>query len=197
MIPDAQKRRWNKAFSEPFYVLESKCSPDRVTVKITGSKLDVYTVDFVPATRPHCDCPDVMAKVDNILCKHLCFVLFKCCGLGTDMYCRSLTATDLQLMSSKFASVLADPMLSRKDLVAKFSRFVGDVAVPRNIDDHCVVCFDAVKLKSHTTCLMCGNAVHEECFGRWTAAHRGNHDVCLFCRQHGMSRTGYVNLGSV
>jgi hypothetical protein len=71
-----QLKRLEKCWEEFYYIIDKFLDKDELCLKITGSKLNVYTVKCGKDLKIDCDCPDFLNyKGNNIYCKHICFVI--------------------------------------------------------------------------------------------------------------------------
>lgn len=185
--------RLSKGFNEVFYVVDVVVDANVVTLKITGSKLDIYTVIMKTRGQPQCDCPDAKshAKRQNVFCKHVCFVIFRCLQFpDTFLNTKVMTVPLFEAARSRFVSLynFADPAL-----VAQYHK-VKDQApsepkLARNLADPCAVCFEeTMDSKNSKMCDTCLNAIHNNCWQKWT---QSGHNMCPFCR-HVAQKTNAV-----
>ena len=52
-----QRKRYEKIWNEPFYLIDYKIEPDVIHVHISGSTKNVYTIK-IKNNKCDCDCPD-------------------------------------------------------------------------------------------------------------------------------------------
>jgi hypothetical protein len=73
-----QETRYQKIFCEPLYQLDFKKDQNKYTFLISGSTKNVYEVSLKDK-KFECSCPDAKtwSKKHHVVCKHICFVLFR------------------------------------------------------------------------------------------------------------------------
>jgi hypothetical protein len=132
-----ESRRYEKIFSERFYVLDVFETGDArgVTVRLSESTRSVYTLPLDGDGFVRCDCPDFkgQAKRYRCLCKHLCFLIVKVGKIHADnrMFverpCRgeslAAVASKRRILAIGFASV--DPDLVDHDLLSRYAAVVA------------------------------------------------------------------------
>jgi len=78
-ISHKQKNRIRKSMHELFFLLKSKILNNNCEMIITGSTLNIYTLN-ISDTIITCDCPDFLySNKKNMYCKHICFAI---CYIG-------------------------------------------------------------------------------------------------------------------
>ena len=70
-IQYCQKNRIKKCSYESLYLLETIFTNNLITLKITGSTLNVYTITILDGNIT-CNCPDSMKM--KYFCKHICLL---------------------------------------------------------------------------------------------------------------------------
>ena len=84
-----QSARFAKLKTEKFYLLDRKMVDNVITMHISGSTQNIYTVTInMERSSIFCDCPDnkTRAKSQGCVCKHCLFVLYRVLRIfnGTD-----------------------------------------------------------------------------------------------------------------
>jgi hypothetical protein len=211
-----QSRRYEKIFSERFYVLDVFEMDDTrgVTVKLSGSTRSVYTLTLDGDGFLRCDCPDFEghAKRYRCLCKHLCFLIVRVAKIHADhrtfverrLRGESLAAvaSKLRILALGFASV--DPELVDRDLSSRYAAAVarekrtGDEFASVVVDEDtaefedCPICYDSLARGERRRCPDCKKDIHGICIERWLERRR----TCPLCRSQAWSRFGSTALAS-
>mgnify|MGYP002641486633 CR=1 FL=1 len=151
----SQKKRYDKLFTEPFYLLNTSYENDTYIFYMSGSKQDVYTVTIYNDANSSqglgeiiCNCPDMSswAKRQHVVCKHCCFILFKvlkCFTINsnkvyindghniivTDFFNQLwLVQTELDLVGKRFEKItLTNNEYTNDKLITKYNKLMGDV----------------------------------------------------------------------
>ena len=150
----SQKKRYDKLFTEPFYLLNTSYENDTYIFYMSGSKQDVYTVTIYNDANSSqglgeiiCNCPDMSswAKRQHVVCKHCCFILFKvlkCFTINsnkvyindghniivTDFFNQLwLVQTELDLVGKRFEKItLTNNEYTNDKLITKYNKLMGD-----------------------------------------------------------------------
>lgn len=189
LISHKQKDRINKAHYQSLYLLEKIFVNNEITLTITGSTLNIYTVK-IKDLNITCDCPDIyQCNKYHLYCKHVCFVI---CMIGK-LYDEEIfinknfnNNNKISIIYNLFSNNSEDPnieceLLKEKYLLLKFNLDKKDniIADPRNKHDECSVCYN--KLDDDIfTCNNCLNAIHTICLNIWLKKN----NTCVFCRSN-------------
>jgi hypothetical protein len=206
-----QEKRFQKIFTEPLYLIEYKVDQNQIDFMISGSTKNVYRISMKNC-QITCDCQDATTwcKKFKVVCKHVCFVLFRVLKLlrDTTIFFENLKLSEeeekliLSWISKKqigedvFNESLRDKYLQKIQDPKQISLFSKSDKVFENSDE-CPICYDLllneIKLLS---CPDCKNYVHETCMEKWL---QYNH-TCVYCRSNSWAKfideksSKYVNL---
>ncbi|XP_020594506.1 uncharacterized protein LOC110034600, partial [Phalaenopsis equestris] len=156
------------------------------TFHILGSTSNVYTV--ILSQTPTCSCPD-----PTIPCKHILFILLRVLRLPhhhPSLLRRFLRPSFLpRLLSSPTnPESVANPRLLQRFRQLFFSATVarsGDGEENRSSGGACPVCLEEMETEIEervVRCGVCGNGLHEECWGRWKRIRGRRGAKCVICR---------------
>jgi hypothetical protein len=199
IISDKQKDRINKAHYQSLYLVEKFSDNNEITLKLTGSTLNIYTVT-IKDLDIKCDCPDIyQCNKHNLYCKHICFVI---CMIGKlyieEIFINKNFTNDnkLKIFSRLFNYLVeTDSDIECKFLKEKYLLLKSDfekknnlVIDTRNKDEECSICYN--KLDSEIfTCNNCLNAIHTTCLSLWLKKN----NTCVFCRHNIKTDSLYKN----
>jgi hypothetical protein len=202
--------RLEKLNSEDFYLLSKEKHDNKLVFNICGSTKNIYSVKLYFISKMiYCNCPDSKswAKKFGVLCKHVCFVLFKVLKFNTDKddYLRMLIFNEHQINEIKNNFDKLDITNYDKDYINKeytekfnkLSKIDTKEIIPRthDNDNYCVICyeeFDNLTDKNlNTQCKICLKIFHKKCINKWTSL--GN-TSCPFCRSQIKKNNLYNNI---
>jgi len=169
-----QLKRYNKIFSDEFYLLEHEEKTDFYEFTISGSTRTVYKVSIYKNNKPFCNCPDFCgrAKKTKIVCKHVCFVLKKVLKYNHQNYFENyimdfdqikylynILEVDIALINLS----LTDKYIDLKNNTPDFNKFR-----PFNDDDECTICYSTFNKKDNILgCPLCLKPIHKKCIEKW------------------------------
>jgi hypothetical protein len=216
-ISYAQKQRLRKIRQEQFYLLKFTQTSQINEFKVSGSTSNVYTIKLKNDTNKFsCDCPDfgVHCKKAGMLCKHICFIVFRVGRIRDADILINLTMTPAHKEALFIRISDTWDKFVQSELVSKFNELevekqtkkdMYDACNARNlVDSDCPVCFrllSGVDISKLASCPTCNNAVHKECAKRWFRI--SNNDKCIVCRSPDWSLfmnnfdANYLNLNSI
>lgn len=193
MLQYQQYQRLQRINKIPFFLLDNEISDDKIVLKISGSTLNVYTIEINEKNQNiTCDCIDFQTTciLKNLYCKHICFVyrrigqieennLFLNSKLPTFEYNKILDRLCLNNSSIR-NDFLSNRYLSLKDELKEVeheNKFEKEEH-SRNIEDDCPICYESLKENKLVTCPSCNNSIHNECMKMWLKMKT----TCVFCR---------------
>ena len=194
-----QVKRLEKCWGEFYYILDK----DETSVKITGSKFNVYTIKF-DGLKINCNCPDSKyCESKNIYCKHLCFLICIVGKLFKDniFTSRELKEEDKIKIFKRLNSEGDDNIIFNKELKDKFDNINNSIISKdefynmenaRNLDCDCNICYKILKKDDCYKCPVCLNSVHKSCMEMWLKVS----DTCTYCRSDiwKIIKNKYINL---
>lgn len=187
----ATSDRIGRAFEQRMYLIKQECVLSRAgtgparSFTVLGSTGNVYTVTI--DAMADCTCPD--AAKGNV-CKHVLFVMLRVLRVDPSsplIYQQALLSHErtevFALAPHPVADSLACASVQRAYAAAVDSSKVAPGALEHrgSAEDSCSICFEAFGKEQLQICQSCSNAVHEECFVRWTRV-RGGVRTCPLCR---------------
>ena len=201
-----QLNRYNKIFSEKFYLLDITKNDNHYLLNVSGSTMNVYNLKLYFASKQiYCNCPDAKkwAKINNSCCKHICFVFAKICqltydqienynfeGLELDVYnhCEKIIS-DITFHTNTDTDIIND------DLIAKFNELKTSTEPKKDIfkcesnqkEHDCPICYDKLE-KDILKCPSCSNNMHKTCMEMWLNSGQNS---CPYCRSQVWDR--YLN----
>jgi hypothetical protein len=203
-----QIKRYEKVFSEPLYQLDFKQDSNKNIFVISGSTKNVYEV-VLKDHKFECNCPDgkIWSKRHHVVCKHVCYVLFRVTKIfllqDQNVYFSSNLQTptlffethklddkeqkfiEAFLSKKQFSSDILNEKLKQKyleALIPKESLFSQSTKTIEE-EDECPICYDTlltkdVKLENLLSCPTCKNYVHPKCMEKWLEYNQS----CVYCR---------------
>lgn len=98
-----QESRYQKIFTEPLYQIDFKQQEEKNIFFISGSTKNVYEV-VLKNRKFECSCPDAKtwSKKHHVVCKHICFVLFRVSKIFSKLGENVYFGFDLEQSSSFF-----------------------------------------------------------------------------------------------
>jgi hypothetical protein len=184
-----QKRKIIKANYESIYLVESNILNDTECVlKVTGSTLNIYTLTLKD-NKLKCNCKDSFnCFINNLYCKHLCFVLIKVGKiLDDEVFSRNVLTKEecikiiqrLNVNCSNEPDIIFDCLIEKyrtKKSIQKFQKLEEDKI---DIKDECPICYLELGNDNNILkCPECKNYLHEECVQKWLLYNKS----CVFCR---------------
>lgn len=103
ILSTQQENRYQKIFTEPLYLIDLKKQEDKNIFLISGSTKNVYEV-VLNNRKFECSCPDAKtwSKRHHVVCKHICFVLFRVSKMFVKLGENIYFGYDLEQSSSFF-----------------------------------------------------------------------------------------------
>jgi hypothetical protein len=193
-----QLKRYNKIFTEKFYLLDIDTSPENhYLINISGSTFNVYNLKFYHISKKiYCNCPDAKkwAEIQGCSCKHICFAFHKIFGLTQEEIenynFHGITPDLYDKCEDKIKNISfqTDPSndLINDQLIAKFNELKTEKEPKKDIfktdekkvSDDCPICYDKLE-ENILKCPSCNNLMHKECMEMWL---NSNQDTCPYCR---------------
>lgn len=191
-----QKVRIKRARDESFYLIKKDMVENQITLKMTGSTFNIYTITIEKEQPITCDCIDSCTRCHDygLFCKHTCFVYLKIGRIKDETLFtkKKLLARHYNTLKQRLNTCWDDTEIVNKELINKFNRITGgtsdeispellEIFKPinvRNIEDDCPICFNPLKEDKINKCPKCENGVHLECIKRWLIKHNN----CVYCR---------------
>lgn len=198
-----QKLRYERIFYENLYLLNVDNNNHKYHFKISGSTANVYNVSFYNyeqgKSKFYCNCPDAKshARINNSLCKHVCFVIFKvlkdCVDKNnTDIFENKYLSEQERInVISKINNInfLEQSDFINANFIEKYNQIknknVKDLFnIKQNSEDFCLddcpICYDKLEKKELCKqCPVCNNIIHDNCIKKWLMM--GNKS-CPYCR---------------
>jgi hypothetical protein len=204
-----QENRYQKIFTEPLYQIDFKQEEDKNTFFISGSTKNVYEV-VLKNRKFECTCPDAKtwSKKHHVVCKHICFVLFRVSKIfikledkiyfGYDLD-QPTTFFETHKLNDKEQEFMENFLIKRqfgKDVMNDIlkEKYLQRVNVPTTplfqkstkvleITDECPICYDVLlneefKVEMLLSCPDCKNFVHPKCMEKWLEYNK----TCVYCR---------------
>jgi hypothetical protein len=197
-ISYCQKNRIKKCSYESLYLLETIFNNNLITLKMTGSTLNVYTI-IISDRIIKCNCQDSMKR--TYFCKHICFVI---CFIGK-IYDENIFI-NYTLGYDEINSIIIrllhncsnDPNIVNNMLIDKYKSKILNIkddnksVLKRNINEDCPICYIVMNKDDPLfICHQCNNCVHMECMKIWLK----NKNTCVYCREKiGDKVEGYLNI---
>lgn len=200
----AQKKRMDKIYGEPLFLLTSPNEPldGRVAAmfSVSGSTGTPHSVSVNTSGRAQCSCQDfrINSRKSSCVCKHICFVLVRVMGFTDLSFFRDglLLPTRQVKMCEEVATGRA--RYDTESSIATVTREACAEAIPfytpeKEIipdEDDCPVCYNVLIKTTNSVessqqehliwCPDCKNAIHEDCMARWKRSCRVT--TCVICR---------------
>jgi hypothetical protein len=199
-----QEKRYEKIFKEPLYLIDHQIHQEDITFLISGSTKNIYHVEC-KEKKMSCDCQDAKSwcRKHKVVCKHICFVLFRVSKLFrkdvNQVYFNSdptnyFETHKLNDQEKKFLISSVNKKLVSTDVMNENLREIYFQKVQENqpkslfsqskkeLDpsDECPICYDLLtnSESSLLSCPDCKNYVHQKCMEKWLEY---NHS-CVYCR---------------
>ena len=201
-VNSQQQKRLDKVFAEEYFVLEHSITDSAITITITGSTQNVYSITIDKASDHktiRCNCPDSQSFSLRFgcMCKHCCFVVIKICKwIRTFEGWQTHTFTPLEiiLLEQKLnARNLSEDRLTNSRLQTRYNQLKqaesnGGTVEPISIfdslnaqftdEDECPICYDLLSNGTTKCCPTCHNHIHLICIQRWLQSKPN----CVLCR---------------
>jgi len=204
-----QQNRYQKIFTEPLYLIDLKKEEDKSVFLISGSTKNVYEIIY-KNKKFQCNCPDAKSwsKKHHVVCKHICFVLFRVSKMfvklgdkiyfGFDME-KSTLFFDIHKLND-IEQEFMDNFISKRQIGNDVmneglkEKYLETVNVPPTqifqkstkileTSDECPICYDVLLNEEYTieillSCPDCKNYVHPKCMSKWLEYNKS----CVYCR---------------
>ena len=204
-----QKRKIIKAGYESIYLVEINILNDTECVlKITGSTLNIYTITLKNNTLK-CNCQDSFnCFINNLYCKHLCFVLIKIGKIFNDeIFLRDALLEEecIKIILRLNINCSNEPDIIFNYLTEKFKIKKESISIKKfqpldnckiNIKDDCPICYLELDNTNNTLkCPECKNYIHKECIKKWLLYNKN----CALCRseiwaEYNHIKDNYLNI---
>ena len=193
LLPYQQYLRIKRIDNVPFFLLDNEIFEDKLILKISGSTLNVYTIEINEKTQNlSCDCIDFQTKClrENLYCKHICFVYRRIGQIMDDNLFieKRLSISEYSKILERLSNInsnirneyLSNRYYSLKDELKENveEKDVFDKENSRNIEEDCPICYETLKENKLVTCPSCNNSIHDECMKMWLKMKT----TCVFCR---------------
>ena len=211
-----QLYRYDKIFSESFYLLNKSQHDNKICFDISGSSSNIYQVNIYYTSKMiYCNCPDAKkwAKNYGVICKHSCFILFKVLKLNIQMYksyLDSLIFTPFEIENIKGAfqkinmnnqeEFINEEYIEKHQQILEKSKNNNQLQIlkPKQSQDNmCCICYDEFKdicnQIENKQCKVCLTILHKNCLNKWLSS--GN-NTCPYCRSiiKNTQNSYYLNL---
>ena len=196
-----QVSRYDKIFSENFYLLNKSQEYNKLCFNVSGSTSNIYKVNIYFASKMiFCNCPDAKkwAKSYGVICKHCCFVLFKILKLDIDTYqpyLERVIFTQEEIDSIKLAfeniNISNNQDFINEEYIKKYKLLLEqekptnqNTIVPKETQDTmCCICYDDFEnitdINKNKQCKVCQTILHKDCLNKWL---RSGNNTCPYCR---------------
>jgi hypothetical protein len=176
------------------------CYQSQVLFRLFSSKSDLYLSDFsgsendlvieVLGTKrankrsrykvclnngtSTCTCSDFIYRGNKlgVVCKHICFVVFKVAKIFSMSFIQTRKLTDFERMQ------IYNALCNRRDYFVKALNKKFKDFTKNKEDCSCPICFDAIHEADSVSCPECKNYIHEHCMLIWLESHAS----CVYCR---------------
>lgn len=207
--------RYDKIFSESFYLLNKTQYDNKLCFDISGSSSNIYKVNIYYGSKMiYCNCPDAKkwAKNHGVICKHCCFILFKVLKLNSETYKSYLdvlifTPSEVETIKEAFQKINMNNqeefinqeyIEKHRQLLVKKQDNQSQSLIPKQSQDNlCCICYDEFEDISNQNknkqCKVCLTILHKSCLNKWLSS--GN-NTCPYCRSiiHNTQNSYYLNL---
>jgi len=183
-----QQRRYNKIYTDEFYLLDHKSTninTEFYEFAISGSTRSVYKVKLYTSGKTFCTCPDFLghAKRAGCVCKHVCFVMARVLKYNDETFYDTLTFDYEQIRDICLCLEIDTSLinLSLKDQYIDAERNKPDFTKYRTLleEAECPICYTEFDDKEKLLgCPACKNAVHVKCMEKWLTIKK----TCAYCR---------------
>jgi hypothetical protein len=192
LVRHPQFERFKKMFHEPFYLLGHGFQDENINLTVSGSKTTNYNVRIFANGTFGCNCKDQLmtCKRQGMLCKHICFVIFRVFRLTSHVEEVFRTNKISLEKVQDLKLILESPMEYTNESMSKAATDALCYLVSRHRDftiikrrqDDCPICYDSLEDGDATLlgCPDCGNAVHKVCMERWL--QHAPAKTCVMCR---------------
>jgi len=204
-----QKKKITKAGYESIYLVESNIlNETECVLKVTGSTLNIYTI-ILKNNKLKCNCKDSFnCLINNLYCKHLCFVLIKIGKIFDDeVFSRNILFEEecVKIILRLHVNCSNDPEIIFEYLTEKFKTKKDSISIQKfqkleedkiNIKDECPICYLELGINNNILkCPECKNYIHKECIQKWLLYNKS----CVFCRseiwiEYDDSKDNYLNI---
>ncbi len=200
-----QKQRYDKIYSEKLFLIKQFNNNSELNFEVVGSTKNIYKI-CISNNKFSCDCYDAKswAKKYNVLCKHICFTLFKVLKLkniNNICKCKKLNNEEFKYAQSIIKQNNIDEDLISDDLINKYNKLLNSknnifsVDINSlNLDDDCPICYETLDGEL-LKCPQCHNYMHNLCMKKWLQFNKS----CVYCRstiwsKYNESNDDYINL---
>ena len=177
--------RYHRALHEPIYLVgHEHLNPTMVQFLIQNEKSNkTYQILYDSQTHQFsCNCPDFTNREQS--CKHIYCLFFRVLQRKH----HDAEVAESYLLNEQFLEEVSPEFILQWQRSGEPAQTQGIIlptpqsasSPPRNIDEDCAVCFEALDLvNSLWCCKTCSNAIHQGCWSRWKVVNRS---TCPFCR---------------
>ena len=154
-----QLNRIDKINYEPLYLLNKTKENNKLTFEISGSTNNIYKVQlYFTSKMLYCNCPDAKkwCKLDNIICKHCCFILLKVLNFKEELYDNYFnilifTNEQITYLKTQFDKInLNNNIYVNEIYIEKYNKLIDNIQtnekpcikLKENQDTFCIICFN-------------------------------------------------------
>jgi hypothetical protein len=212
-----QLNRIDKINYEPLYLLNKTNENNKLTFEISGSTNNIYKVQlYFTSKMIYCNCPDAKkwCKLDNIICKHCCFILLKVLNFKEELYDNYFnilifTNEQITYLKTQFDKInLNNNIYVNEIYLEKYNKLINNIqtnetpciTLKENQDTFCIICYDTFEnildITNNTQCKVCNIITHKVCLNKWI--NMGNNS-CPYCRSiiKTHANNNYINLFNI
>ena len=192
-----QLLRLDKACYEKFFLLNNSKNDEKLIFEICGSTKNIYKIQiYLHSKKIYCNCPDSKkwAKLHDVVCKHICFLLKKVFKLEElEYFYNNLIFTDNNIfdIKNKFNTINFDNEdYINKYYLEKYKNLKNTShtknIIKENLDKYdltCIICYDDLEnledKNINVQCSTCLVIIHKSCLTKW---FNMNNNTCPKCR---------------
>lgn len=147
-----------------------------LSVEILGTENKIskirekYTV-VINNNKCYCNCKDFVfrCKRDDIVCKHICFLICKVSNIFDALFFKN------KIISDENIKIIVNELNKKKSCInIQFK--------PKDVDieENCQICYESFGKNKLVCCPKCKNCVHEKCMSIWIQKTKSAN--CIYCR---------------
>ena len=191
--------RYDKVFNERFFLLSKNQNNNKLIFEISGSTSNIYKVQIYESSKKiFCNCPDSKkwAKMYNVACKHICFLLIKVFKLNNndlEYFYENLVLNDINLynivLEYNNINFSNNEQYINSDFLEKFKTLDNlkqEIVLKEDYNKDCCICFDNLEnlenikdTNNNIQCKICLIIIHKSCLNKWFNMNNNN---CPHCR---------------
>lgn len=187
---DILSKLFNGSYGKMYLVKYKKNEKNQIVIDILGSRNKDYRSNYTVILHKEyynftCNCKDYIyrANVNNIVCKHITFILCKVACIFDYKYFISKRLSNCQL--NAVINVIENDRIwnntdiSIKNINSNFEKNIRKL----NKEDSCPICYDIFGDKELVSCPDCKGYIHKECMCIWLKTSK----TCVCCRSNKFS----------